>query len=160
MQEYRGFLVDDNLSVYDAKSGKRLSIMTGTDGYLKVRRYINRKKYKEIRLHVLYANCFIPNPKGYRYINHKDSNKANCSLDNLEWCTASYNTIHNFNSGTRLPRNVKIEVEDIDKKNKWTFPSIQKCSKELHLDAHKVARVLKGDLRPDYLGYRFTFATT
>ena len=37
------------------------------------------------------------------------------------------------------------------------YTSIRKCAKELHLDRHKLARVLKGELRYDYLGYVFEY---
>ena len=37
------------------------------------------------------AIAFIPNPNNYPYINHKDENKENNFVDNLEWCTNSYN---------------------------------------------------------------------
>ncbi len=48
-------------------------------------------KKKSHTLHKLLAEVFIPNPNNYKYINHKDENKLNNSLDNLEWCTAKYN---------------------------------------------------------------------
>lgn len=48
-------------------------------------------------IHILVAETFIPNPKKYKYINHKDEIKTNNNIDNLEWCTAKYNC----NYGTR-----------------------------------------------------------
>lgn len=48
------------------------------------------KKCKQI--HRLVANAFIPNPKGYPIINHKDENPRNNRVDNLEWCDYKYNT--------------------------------------------------------------------
>ena len=42
-------------------------------------------------IHRLVAETFIPNPDNLPVVNHKDENKLNSSVDNLEWCTYKYN---------------------------------------------------------------------
>lgn len=64
-------------------------------------------------VHRLLALTFIPNPNNYPYINHKDGNKLNLSLDNLEWCTPKQNSNHAKSIG--LGRNgVKINTAILD----------------------------------------------
>lgn len=48
-------------------------------------------KYSPKKVHRLVAIAFIPNPNGYKEVNHKDENKDNNHVDNLEWCTTQYN---------------------------------------------------------------------
>ena len=68
-------------------------------GYLRIGlRKNNILKYYSI--HRLVAEAFIPNPNKLPCINHKDENKQNNYVNNLEWCTYQYNN----NYGTRLDR--------------------------------------------------------
>lgn len=46
---------------------------------------------KTLTVHRLVASAFIPNPNNLPYINHKDEDKLNNNIENLEWCTAQYN---------------------------------------------------------------------
>lgn len=57
--------------------------------------YKNVKKH--FLVHRLVAFAFIPNPNNYPIINHKDENKLNNNVDNLEWCTHQYNLNYNGN---------------------------------------------------------------
>lgn len=50
-------------------------------------------------VHKLVAETFIPNPNHYPQINHKDGNKQNNAINNLEWCTSSENTRHAHRTG-------------------------------------------------------------
>lgn len=51
-------------------------------------------KRKLCRVHVLVARMFLENPLNLPVVNHKDGNKANCCVNNLEWVTHSQNSIH------------------------------------------------------------------
>lgn len=55
---------------------------------------------KVSKIHRLVAEAFIPNPNNFIQINHKDENKTNNNVSNLEWCNAKYNS----NYGTRTNR--------------------------------------------------------
>ena len=63
-------------------------------GYMSVH-LSNGKIKKWCSVHRLVASAFIPNPTNLPVINHKDENKGNNRVDNLEWCTRSYNELYN-----------------------------------------------------------------
>jgi hypothetical protein len=65
-------------------------------GYLSVDLSKNGKS-KTYTVHRLVADAFLPNPNKYEQVNHIDENKANNSVENLEWCTCSYNIRHSLN---------------------------------------------------------------
>ena len=54
---------------------------------------------KNRNIHRVIAETFIPNPNNLPCVNHKDGNKQNNRVDNLEWCTHSENTLHSFRTG-------------------------------------------------------------
>lgn len=56
--------------------------------------FFKSPKRKVFRTHRLVALTFIPNPDNKPHVNHKDGNKLNNHVSNLEWCTASENNFH------------------------------------------------------------------
>ena len=82
------------------KTGKEDILSPGNiRGYLHVR-LSKEGKSKPFQVHRLVALHFIPNPNNYPEVNHKDENKQNNTVDNLEWCDRKYNC----NYGTRTQR--------------------------------------------------------
>jgi hypothetical protein len=79
-------------------TGNILKPSKSKSGYLHIT--LCYKKKKDLLIHRLVALAFIPNPNKYRYVNHKDENKENNNVNNLEWCTVAYNNSY----GTRLKK--------------------------------------------------------
>lgn len=77
---------------------------------------IKDKKHKTWNVHRLVAMAFIPNPNNLPCINHKDENKYNNLVDNLEWCSYSYNTKYNNAMRTRLDTRKSNQSRGCEKK--------------------------------------------
>lgn len=73
---------------------------TDKDGYRTVMLYKGSRIKKLCKVHRLVAEAFIPNPNCLPMVNHKDEDKANNKVSNLEWCDCKYNN----NYGTRNER--------------------------------------------------------
>lgn len=90
------YLVSNLGNVKSLKNDKETLLKNGVDkdGYNNVR--IDRRLCKT---HRLIATAFIPNPDNKPLINHKDGNKQNNRVSNLEWCTAKENAEHALRIG-------------------------------------------------------------
>lgn len=78
-------------------NGVIMTPSVNNSGYLTIRLSRNNKK-KGLLIHRIVAEAFLENPNGLPCVNHKDENKLNNNLQNLEWCTMSYNV--NYGTAT------------------------------------------------------------
>lgn len=74
---------------------------------------------KICRVHRLVANAFIDNYNNYPIINHKDGNKLNNCVDNLEWCTYKQNIIHSWENGLSYISEKHRQVASKITKERW-----------------------------------------
>lgn len=95
---YENYLVS-NLGRFKSKVSNRILRQHIVQKYLKVS-LVNKNGKRLIASHRAVAIAFIPNNDGFRCINHLDENKLNNRIENLEWCSHSYNN----NYGTRNKR--------------------------------------------------------
>ena len=82
--------------------GKLLKQAVNRYGYRTIMVSVENIK-KSFNCHRLVAKAFIPNPDSLPEVNHKDGNKQNNNVYNLEWCTSSYNQLHANRTGLRIP---------------------------------------------------------
>lgn len=100
IQGYEGFYkINTSGDVLSVRSGKLLKAGKNKQGYMNVA-LSKDGKAKTHKVHRLVALAFISNPNNYPFINHKDENKTNNRVENLEWCTSKYN----LNYGTAIER--------------------------------------------------------
>ena len=99
---YEGlYEVSDKGRVKSVGYGKEriMKLSRDKDGYLIVGLCKNGEQ-KKCKVHRIVAQTFTPNPDNLPEVNHKDENKENNSVQNLEWCDRKYN----YNYGTRIQR--------------------------------------------------------
>lgn len=110
-------------------------------GYLSVILYKN-KKSKEFCIHRLVAETFIENLSNKPQVNHKDGNKHNNTINNLEWVTASKNEKHAWKIGLKTDEHIKkiaqnnskpILQYDLNNKLLKEWGSISEASRDLNI---------------------------
>lgn len=117
---------------------------------------------KKIFIHRLVAEAFIPNPNNYSFVNHKDENKLNNTVDNLEWCTCEYNNSY----GTARERSIKTKIRkgitkpvckySLDGKRLCIYNSVTEAAKANNVSKTQISNAcINKTIRVGNYGYRF-----
>ncbi len=136
--------------VYSYRREKFLAQSKTKKGYLYVS--LSKKNCKKhAYVHRLVAQAYIPNPDNLSQVNHKDEDKTNNNVDNLEWCTGTYNV--NYGTGKKRSvrkRSYKIRCIETGEE----FESINQCYYKYGWRATSISEHLRG-LRTDVNGLHF-----
>lgn len=107
MKDIKGFenlyAITEDGKVWSYYSKKFLQPSIGKNGYYKVTLVKEKHKYTKM-IHRLVAETFIPNPEQLPIINHKDEDKTNNTINNLEWCSYQYNSNYGSNPSLQKKR--------------------------------------------------------
>lgn len=123
-------------------------------GYLIVSILVDGKCIKK-RVNRLVAQTFIPNPDNFPEVNHKDCDKTNNNVDNLEWCSKSYNIQYREKFGKALGHPVlAINLATLKVSR---FSSQHEASRALGANQSSINAVIKGKLNKTH-GYWFANA--
>lgn len=114
IKEYEGLYQVSSLGRVKNSKGRILKSYKDNHGYPMVNLCKNAKNIR-VRVHRLVAEAFIPNPNNYPCVNHKDEDKSNNNVNNLEWCTYRYNNTY----GTVLQRKLE-KLKETYKNFDWS----------------------------------------
>lgn len=138
--------------IWSVKRQKIMKLQNTTYKYLKVTLIAKNGKKKNELVHRLVAIAFIENPLNLPQVNHKNEDKQDNRVENLEWCDNKYNS----NYGTRTQRiakanSIKVYCEELKK----VYDSATQVQQELCL-SHHVLECCKGK-RKTCGGYHFRY---
>lgn len=137
--------------------GRILRPALSKEGYLRVC-LCREGEEKNGKVHRLICLTFLPNPENKPHVNHKDGNKLNNHVDNLEWCTASYNQRHAFAKGLAKPnysgRKIDYETAEIIRKRCANGETKSVLGKEFGLSKGHIWFIVSGfcwNKKPEHL---------
>jgi len=138
------------------KPGRILKPQLNTTGYYIVNVVANGIREKHAYIHRLVASTFIPNPQNYAQVNHKDSNKLNNNIDNLECVSPQQNIQHFRQSKLAIKYDKKKERTLLNKSLNYILRhreavivlyaegfNIEEVSKKLGLGRDRVTDILR-----------------
>jgi hypothetical protein len=130
--------------------GRVLKLRHASNGYITIGLYENGKGH-ERRVHRLVATAFIPNPKNLPVVNHKDGNKKNNNVDNLEWTTKIENERHSVKIGT-TPVGSQTHSAKLNEENILEIFSMRESgmkqaqiARHFNVNPSRISRILSGD---------------
>lgn len=141
----------------DKVNGKILKPTKSTKGYLQLDISLDGRKRKNrvhLSVHRLVAEAFIPNPNNLPQVNHKDENKENNYVDNLEWCTNEYNSRYGTKS-ERVAQKTRKKVYSIDENgNIEEFDGLRIAGRKMSGNPKEsgstISRVINGKAKTAY----------
>ena len=122
---FKNYLINIQGDIFSLRRKKVLKARKGKFGYLYIGITNDDGHRKFIKIHRAVALTFIPQIEGKPFINHKDGNKLNNNVSNLEWCTAKENVAHAIATGLAKPQVAQMQTKEAREK------SIQKHSKPI-----------------------------
>lgn len=154
---YSKYYICSDGQIFSKKSNKFLSPIKKNTGYYAVNLYNDNGERKMFFIHRLVAELFIPNPENLPCINHKDEDKSNNKIENLEWCSYTYNE----NYGTKKKREIdkKTAQKRINGHKKIGQYSIQGQLIKIYeslTEAHEITNISIGNISNVLHGRRNT----
>lgn len=126
-------------------------------------------KHKTYNVHHLIALTFIDNPENLPCVNHKDEDKYNNRVDNLEWCSYSYNTKYNNNMRKKInTRNInnsygcekKVYQYDLQDNLIKIWDSVKTINRELGYKVSNISSCCLGKTyRNHAYGYKWSYTS-
>lgn len=139
------------------KKGKQLKSFVTNKGYEYVMLNDFNSKQHLKTVHRLVAQAFVDNPNNLPIVNHKDENKLNNAVSNLEWCTHAYNNVYN-GVNKRISCKLKGQqahnaVRVIDESTGAVYESKQQCAKKCKLRWNVLNDMIAGKIS-EFKGHR------
>ena len=146
IKDFPKYRVSDHGDIENITTGKRLKPALKRDGYHSITLFKEGKRHY-LRVHRVVAEAFLDNDNSLPVVNHRNGIKTDNRLENLEWCTVSYNTKHAYDElGVINPNRRKVKkINPITGDKIREFTSLTEASRELGVSRSGISNCLRGD---------------
>lgn len=146
-KSYKGFsqyVIYPNADIYSYYMNDLMKKTVNNDGYIIASLRGDDGKKHRFLLHRLIAQIFIPNPRCLPIVNHKDLDKKNNDVSNLEWVTQTENMTHAVKNGVQIGKLVKIYQFEKDGTFVKAYNSVKEAVKNTGISQTNISSALRG----------------
>ena len=142
IKDYEGYFITERGEVYSNYTGKLKPMFLSTSRGYKTVVLRQRGIRKNVKVHRLVAEAYIPNPHNLPQVDHKDEDKSNNNVTNLQWITGANNTIKSCAKHYIVEVVATGELIEVYNMRKWckdnnTFPASMLRTRRGEQSAHK-----------------------
>lgn len=157
VKEYERYEVNKKGEIRHKKRKRILTPRKNSGGYLYVNFNIKGER-KNFAVHRIVANAFIPNPNGYLEVNHKDYDRTNNNVDNLEWVSSSQNKFHALlKEENRDAKGKSVNQYSKDGTFIKTHKTVSKAAKEVGCTVGAISNCCLGRSKTS-MGFQWSFS--
>ena len=147
LKSFPNYLITKDGTVYSKFAGRFLNLQINDNGYYRVYFTINKKgSFHYVHRLVAFAYLSDTRKEGYQ-VNHKNSNRLDNRLENLEWVSASENNKHSKENNPTQYKHLQKKVARLDKDTKKIisiYDGIKSASRETGVNSGSIVKVCKG----------------
>lgn len=153
------YIITDDGQVYSQKSNRYLTLQKNGSGYYRVYCCVNGKN-KFLYVHKLVAEAYLPEPTPEQtQVNHKNRNRLDNRVENLEWCTPSQNAQHSVLENPQQYGHLQKMVAQIDRYTEQVikeYAGIKFASRETGVNSGSIVKACQGK-KPSAGGYKWKY---
>ncbi len=143
---FYNYEVNINGEIRSTKTGKLLKPQRSWNGYRRVTLWVGYNR-KGFMVHRIVAEAFLSNPEKLKEVNHKDFDKTNNSVDNLEWCSKQQNMDHAKNGKVLVSfkgeenNTSKLTNEEVEKIRQIKDRKLKSIAEEFNVCVRTIVRI-------------------
>ena len=159
IEEATNYAVSNLGNIKNTKSGQVLGPGVSGNGYKQVSLKMKASnKFEKRYVHRLVATYWIPNPENKREVNHKNLDRTDNRVENLEWITSSENQKHKYETRNYKTSNRKVAQLDLDGNILEVYNSVIEAARAMGSSRQGIDKVCKGTYdRKTAHGYKWKY---